>query len=74
MNYLEAWDRFGSVTYAKLPEYVKKVAHQCVLDWYGCAVAGSRELLAAATTGSRHMKRTPMSACPRPIWRRRVKS
>ena len=46
MNYLEAWERFGKLTYADLPEDVKTVAHQCVLDWYGCAVAGSREPLA----------------------------
>ena len=39
MSYLEAWDRFGSMTYAELPEDVKKVPHQCVLNWYGCAVA-----------------------------------
>ena len=30
----------------QLPEEVVKVARHCMLDWYGCAVAGSREPLA----------------------------
>ena len=46
MNYLDAWPRFGGLTYADLPENVKTVAHQCLLDWFGCALAGSREPLA----------------------------
>ncbi len=46
MNYLEAWNRFGRLTYDDLPEDVARVAHHCVLDWTGCASAGSREPLA----------------------------
>ncbi len=46
MNYLDAWQRFGGLAYAELPDDVKTVAHQCLLDWFGCALAGSREPLA----------------------------
>ena len=45
MNYLEAWDRYANLAYADLPETVRQVAHQCLLDWIGCAIAGSREPL-----------------------------
>ncbi len=45
MDYLQAWDKYGHLTYDDLPEEVKTVAHQCVLDWFGCALAGSREPL-----------------------------
>lgn len=46
MNYLDAWDRYAGLTYNDLPENVKTLAHQCVLDWFGCALAGSRDPLA----------------------------
>lgn len=46
MDYLAAWQRFADLTYADIPENVKTVAHQCVLDWFGCAIAGSEEPLA----------------------------
>lgn len=39
------WDRFGSLTFDDLPDDVRTVAAQCVLDWFGCALAGSREPL-----------------------------
>lgn len=41
------WNRFGSLTFDDLPDDVRTVAGQCVLDWFGCAVAGSREPLSA---------------------------
>ena len=47
MNYLEAWEKYHKLTYDDLPDNVKTVAHQCVLDWFGCAFAGSREPLSA---------------------------
>lgn len=40
------WRRFGSLELADLPDDVVTVAHHCVLDWFGCALAGSREPLA----------------------------
>ena len=46
MDYLQAWEKFGRLTYSDLPDEVRTVAHQCVLDWFGCALAGSREPLA----------------------------
>ena len=41
------WDRFGSVTFGDLPDNVATVAGHCILDWFGCALAGSREPLSA---------------------------
>ena len=46
MNHLEAWDKYGSMTYDDLPAHVAQVADQCILDWFGCALAGSSEPLA----------------------------
>lgn len=40
------WERFGSLTFADLPDDVRTVAEQSILDWFGCALAGSREPLA----------------------------
>lgn len=39
------WERFGSLRFEDLPDDVRIVAGQCVLDWLGCAIAGSREPL-----------------------------
>ena len=39
------WDRFGALTFDDLPGDVRTVAGQCILDWFGCALAGSREPL-----------------------------
>lgn len=40
------WARFGSLTFTDLPDDVRTVAEQSILDWFGCALAGSREPLA----------------------------
>ena len=45
MDHLAAWDRFGKMTYDDLPSHVAQVANQCILDWFGCALAGSNEPL-----------------------------
>ena len=42
----ELWGRFGPLTVADLPDDVVTLATQCVLDWFGCALAGSCEPLA----------------------------
>lgn len=47
MDYLQAWDKFQDLSYDQLPDDVVKVANQCILDWFGCAIAGSAEPLAA---------------------------
>ena len=39
------WERFGRLTIDQIPTDVTTVAHQCILDWFGCALAGSREPL-----------------------------
>lgn len=39
------WERFGRLTIDQIPTGVLAVAHQCILDWFGCALAGSREPL-----------------------------
>ncbi|MEM7287973.1 MAG: MmgE/PrpD family protein [Actinomycetota bacterium] len=39
------WTRFGRLTVDDLPEDVRTVAGHCILDWFGCALAGSREPL-----------------------------
>lgn len=39
------WDRFGRMTLDDIPAEARTVAGQCVLDWFGCAFAGSREPL-----------------------------
>ena len=41
----ELWDRFGALTLDDIPQDVRRLAGQCVLDWLGCALAGSREPL-----------------------------
>ncbi len=46
MDPINAWDRFGGMTYDDLPANVVQVANQCVLDWFGCALAGSNEPVA----------------------------
>jgi len=46
MDHLAAWKKFGSMTYDDLPAHVAQVADQCILDWFGCALAGSDEPLA----------------------------
>ncbi len=42
----DLWDRFGKLSLDDVPASVRQVAHQCVLDWLGCALAGSSEPLA----------------------------
>ncbi|MDE2921259.1 MAG: MmgE/PrpD family protein [Acidobacteriota bacterium] len=39
------WDRFGALTLDDVPPEARVVAGHCVLDWFGCALAGSREPL-----------------------------
>ncbi len=46
MDYLQAWDKYKDLTYDQLPDALIKVANQCILDWFGCAFAGSGEPLA----------------------------
>ncbi len=46
MNHLDAWSKFKDLTCDDLPDDVIKVANHCILDWFGCAVAGSREPIA----------------------------
>jgi len=47
MDHLAAWNKYGPMTYDDLPAHVAQVADQCILDWFGCALAGSGEPLAA---------------------------
>jgi len=51
MDHLAAWDKFGSMTYDDLPDHVVQVANQCILDWFGCALAGSTEPLSDILRG-----------------------
>ena len=46
MDHLDAWKKYGALTYDDLPAHVAQVADQCILDWFGCALAGSSEPLA----------------------------
>ncbi len=39
------WSDFGGLRFTDLPREVVEVANQCFLDWFGCALAGSREPL-----------------------------
>ncbi len=39
------WDRFGTLGLDDIPQSARTVAGQCVLDWFGCALVGSREPL-----------------------------
>lgn len=41
----QLWERFGHLTIDQIPAGAVTVAHQCILDWFGCALAGSRESL-----------------------------
>ncbi|MEM7079656.1 MAG: MmgE/PrpD family protein [Pseudomonadota bacterium] len=51
MDHLQAWDKFGTMTYDDLPDHVVQVANQCILDWFGCALAGSTEPLSEILRG-----------------------
>ncbi len=42
----QLWERFGRLRVEQIPSEVTTVASQCILDWFGCALAGSREPLA----------------------------
>ncbi len=39
------WNRFGTLGLEDIPQSARTVAGQCVLDWFGCALVGSREPL-----------------------------
>ncbi len=39
------WNRFGTLSLDDVPRPARTVAGQCVLDWFGCALVGSREPL-----------------------------
>lgn len=39
------WARFGRLEWDDIPNDVRTVATHCALDWFGCALAGSREPL-----------------------------
>lgn len=39
------WERYGDLFLDDVPESARTVAAQCVLDWLGCALAGSSEPL-----------------------------
>ncbi|MEM1435209.1 MAG: MmgE/PrpD family protein [Pseudomonadota bacterium] len=41
------WERVQNIELAAVPERVRRIATHCLLDWLGCALAGSREPLAA---------------------------
>ena len=39
------WERLGCSSIDQIPTAVATVAHQCILDWFGLALTGSREPL-----------------------------
>ncbi len=41
------WDRFGTLAIGDVPAEVAEVAAHSIMDWFGCALAGSREPLSA---------------------------
>jgi len=41
------WDRLGPLRVSDMPPDARRVAGHCVLDWFGCALAGSQEPLSA---------------------------
>ena len=41
----QLWERFGRLRIEQVPADVTTVGTQCILDWFGCALAGSREPL-----------------------------
>jgi len=51
MDHLQAWEKYQTLTFDDLPEDVVKVANQCIQDWYGCALVGSKEPLADILRG-----------------------
>jgi 2-methylcitrate dehydratase PrpD len=68
-------DQVSAVTYDAIPDTARAVARHCILDWFGCAVAGSREPLTrilidsiaahesgAATLIARGERATPLTA------------
>jgi 2-methylcitrate dehydratase PrpD len=40
------WEQFGSLTLDDIPPEAQRVGQQGLLDWFGCALAGSRQELA----------------------------
>lgn len=63
--------RWSGLDAAELPDEVAEVARQCLLDWLGCALAGSREPLAGmlrlelAGPGAATVVGTDRAASPR---------
>ncbi|MEM7097619.1 MAG: MmgE/PrpD family protein [Pseudomonadota bacterium] len=51
MDHLAAWDKFADMGYDDFPADVIQVANQCILDWFGCALAGSKEPLSEILRG-----------------------
>ncbi len=41
------WDQYKTLTWSQVPGCTQSVAKQCLMDWLGCALAGSQEPLAA---------------------------
>ena len=41
------WDRFGTLAIGDIPAEVAEVAAHSIMDWFGCALAGSQEPLSA---------------------------
>src|SRR6476659_1040205 len=66
----DLWERFGRLRLDDVPDDVVTVAKQCILDWFGCALAGSatevaeivRDVVATAP-GSSSIVASPVT-CP----------
>jgi 2-methylcitrate dehydratase PrpD len=66
----DLWERFGRLRLDDVPDDVVTVAKQCILDWFGCALAGSATEVAeivrdvvATTPGSSSIVASP-ETCP----------
>jgi 2-methylcitrate dehydratase PrpD len=68
-------EQVSGIAYEGIPELARAVARHCILDWFGCAIAGSREPLAgvlidelapheagSATLVARAERTTPLTA------------
>jgi 2-methylcitrate dehydratase PrpD len=46
MQIVDLWNQYSSLTWREIPESTQQVTRQCLMDWLGCTLAGSREPLA----------------------------
>ena len=58
MVFADGVSRFRTLSLSEVPDDAQTVARQCLLDWLGCAIAGSAEPLSEILQSTRILGRT----------------